>query len=166
MRQACDVDREVRDQGVLLVGQLHKPFDQIERFEIHGKVRDVGATFNMQHITQHNGRRTRRHLQRLQADNGCGCSKCAVGVQYVDGGLDQLADVDRTTKYLVVAGSAQAKVNLQPIQVAEQADVGIDQTVPARRIDTEIASQQPPEKQTGNGGLAGIEGQRRTADRQ
>ncbi|MNY45086.1 hypothetical protein D3C86_1801660 [compost metagenome] len=77
-----------------------------------------------------------------------------------------MADIDCITQNLIVTSSGQAEVNFQPIEVTEQADVGVYQAVPTRCTDSDVPTQQSPEQQTGNGGLAGIERQDSTADRQ
>ena len=166
LRQAREVDRQGRHQAVFLVGQLHDAFNQVESFEVHCQGRDITATFDVQQVAQHYAGRTGRQLQRLQADDRGARPQSAIGVQDIDRALDQLADADAVGQHLVIACSGQAEVDFQSIEVAEQADVAIDQTIPACGSNGHVASQQATEQQTGNGGLAGIECQHRAADGQ
>ena len=145
MRQPREVDRQGRHQAVFLVGQLHDGFDQVEHFQVGPQRRHGAASLDVQHVAEYDGGCACRDLQRLKTRNGCGRAECAAGVQHIDGGLDQLADGNRIAQYLVIPGSAEVKVDLQSVKVAEQADVGVHQSVPARRVDIQVTSEQTTE---------------------
>lgn len=66
----------------------------------------------------------------MQALNGGGTAQCCVGADDIDRALQQLTDRNRGVEYIVVTNRREAEVGFQPVQVAQQTQVGVCDALP------------------------------------
>ncbi|RMU64277.1 hypothetical protein ALP25_05518 [Pseudomonas syringae pv. syringae] len=102
----------------------------------------------------------------MQALNGGGTAQCCVGADDIDCALQQLTDRDRGVEYIVVANRRKAEVGFQPVQVAQQAQVGVCDALPVGNTQVQRTAQQAADHRVEEGGAGAVHSDCRTADGQ
>ncbi|KPW85359.1 Unknown protein sequence [Pseudomonas congelans] len=102
----------------------------------------------------------------MQALNGGGTAQRCVGADDIDCALQQLTDRDRRVEYIVVANRRDAEVGFQPVQVAQQAQVGVCNALPVGNTQVQRAAEQAADHRVEERGAGTVHSDSGTADGQ
>ncbi|RMR61672.1 hypothetical protein ALP84_05237 [Pseudomonas cichorii] len=166
LRQPGQVDLCGRRNTVLVIGQLCNALHQVEQTQVGIERRDIRTALYRQQIPQQHSGRTSGDLQGSQSGDGGGGAQCPGRVQHIDRGLDQLADRDIAVQHVGVADGIDVQVGLEPVQVAEHAQVGIRDALPVGDTEVQGSAQQAADHGVEKCGLGAVDGHRGAADGQ
>ncbi|MNQ96647.1 hypothetical protein D3C85_1122620 [compost metagenome] len=138
--QTEQVDGHFNHRGAVLGRQQDHTLHQIQYLQAGVQTRLGCATLQVEDVAQvqHAGivgtdgklAQVGRHLDRS-----------AALLQYLGGGVDELARGGIGTQQLLVIASADANINGQLVEVTEQVDLSVGQALPAQQVEIDVATQ-------------------------